>query len=152
MCQAGAIAAGNAVCVKVSELLPATNSLLAELFPKYLDPSLYNIVNGDVPVSTKVRIPTLSSSFALSHVDLRSCWSYPGTTVSRCRYFYRSDYINVLQSFTQASMVTWKSPTLTNTSRFWQSRQNCRSGSRKKLDPRNSRSKWQLWESQCRST
>ncbi|KAF9785103.1 NAD-aldehyde dehydrogenase [Thelephora terrestris] len=51
---AGAIAAGNAACVKVSELLPATSSLLVELFPKYLDPSLYCVVNGDVAVSTKL--------------------------------------------------------------------------------------------------
>ncbi|KAF9647400.1 NAD-aldehyde dehydrogenase [Thelephora ganbajun] len=51
---AGAIAAGNTICVKVSELLPATSSLLAELFPKYLDQDLYRIVNGDIPVSTKL--------------------------------------------------------------------------------------------------
>ena len=65
MLQAGAIAAGNAVCVKVSELLPATSSLLVELFPRYLDPDLYRVVNGDIPVSTKVSalvLPPRSSS------------------------------------------------------------------------------------------
>lgn len=51
---AGAIAAGNAACVKVSELIPATSSLLAELFPKYLDPNMYRVVNGDIPVSSKL--------------------------------------------------------------------------------------------------
>lgn len=51
---AGAIAAGNAACVKTSELLPATSSLLAELFPKYLDQNLYRIVNGNIPVSAKL--------------------------------------------------------------------------------------------------
>ena len=52
--QAGAIAAGNAVCVKTSELLPATSSLLAELFPRYLDQDLYRVVTGDVPVATRL--------------------------------------------------------------------------------------------------
>ncbi|KAF9652565.1 aldehyde dehydrogenase [Thelephora ganbajun] len=51
---AGAIAAGNAVCVKTSELLPATSSLLADLFPQYLDQDLYRVVTGDVPVATRL--------------------------------------------------------------------------------------------------
>ena len=55
MCsQAGAIAAGNAVCVKTSELLPATSTLLAELFPQYLDQDLYRVVTGDIPVATRL--------------------------------------------------------------------------------------------------
>ncbi|EJD42590.1 NAD-dependent aldehyde dehydrogenase [Auricularia subglabra TFB-10046 SS5] len=45
----GAIAAGCAVVLKPSELSPATAALFTELFPKYLDPSLYAIVNGAVP-------------------------------------------------------------------------------------------------------
>jgi len=52
--QAGAIAAGNAVCVKTSELLPATSSLIAELFPQYLDQDLYRVVTGDIPVATRL--------------------------------------------------------------------------------------------------
>lgn len=52
--QSGAIAAGNAVVVKCSEFSRATSSLLAELLPKYLDPSLYAIVNGGVAEATKV--------------------------------------------------------------------------------------------------
>ena len=52
--QAGAIAAGNAVCVKTSELLPSTSSLLAELFPRYLDQDLYRVVTGEIPVSTRL--------------------------------------------------------------------------------------------------
>lgn len=39
--KAGAIAAGNAVCIKTSELLPATSTLLVELSPRYLDQDLY---------------------------------------------------------------------------------------------------------------
>lgn len=53
--QAGAIAAGNTVVLKPSEITPATSQLMAELFPKYLDPDCYRLVNGDVPVVTKVR-------------------------------------------------------------------------------------------------
>ena len=44
----------RAVCVKTSELLPSTSSLLAELFPQYLDQDLYRVVTGDVPVSTRL--------------------------------------------------------------------------------------------------
>ena len=41
--------------LKPSELTPATDALFAELIPKYLDPELYKVANGDVPVTTKVR-------------------------------------------------------------------------------------------------
>ncbi|KAH7107928.1 NAD-dependent aldehyde dehydrogenase [Auriculariales sp. MPI-PUGE-AT-0066] len=44
----GAIAAGCAVVLKPSEHTPATSALLTELFPKYLDPDMYSIVNGAV--------------------------------------------------------------------------------------------------------
>ena len=53
--KAGAIAAGNTAVLKPSELTPATAALMAELFPQYLDESCYRLVNGDVPVVTKVR-------------------------------------------------------------------------------------------------
>ncbi|EJD01020.1 aldehyde dehydrogenase [Fomitiporia mediterranea MF3/22] len=49
-----AIAAGCAVVVKPSEASPATAALLAELIPKYLDQSLYRVVNGSVPEMTKL--------------------------------------------------------------------------------------------------
>ncbi|KZT24852.1 NAD-aldehyde dehydrogenase [Neolentinus lepideus HHB14362 ss-1] len=51
---AGAIAAGNAVVLKPSELTPAMGALLAELFPKYMDPDLYHVVNGAIPETTKL--------------------------------------------------------------------------------------------------
>ncbi|KAJ6531647.1 NAD-aldehyde dehydrogenase [Mycena vulgaris] len=51
---AGAIAAGNAIAVKPSESCPAVASLLTELVPKYLDPSLVRVVNGAVPETTKL--------------------------------------------------------------------------------------------------
>ncbi|KAG5649774.1 hypothetical protein H0H81_002077 [Sphagnurus paluster] len=51
---AGALAAGNSVLLKPSELTPATSSLLAELIPKYLDSDLVRVVNGAIPESTKL--------------------------------------------------------------------------------------------------
>ncbi|EJD01022.1 aldehyde dehydrogenase [Fomitiporia mediterranea MF3/22] len=51
---AGAIAAGNAIVLKPSESAPAVAALVAELVPKYLDPSLYAVVNGAVAEMTKL--------------------------------------------------------------------------------------------------
>ncbi|CAL9340024.1 4,4'-diaponeurosporen-aldehyde dehydrogenase [Nocardiopsis dassonvillei] len=48
----GALAAGNAVVLKPSELSPATSSLLAELLPRYLDREAVAVVEGGVPEST----------------------------------------------------------------------------------------------------
>lgn len=48
----GAIAAGCPAVLKPSELAPATSSLLADLFPKYLDHSAYRVINGHVPEIT----------------------------------------------------------------------------------------------------
>ncbi|MDH4168714.1 MAG: aldehyde dehydrogenase family protein [Acidimicrobiia bacterium] len=49
---AAALAAGNAVVCKPSELAPATSTLLAELLPRYLDDEAVVVVEGDVPVAT----------------------------------------------------------------------------------------------------
>ncbi|SHI52966.1 aldehyde dehydrogenase (NAD+) [Nocardiopsis flavescens] len=48
----GALAAGNAVVVKPSELSPATSALLADLLPRYLDPKAVAVVEGGVAEST----------------------------------------------------------------------------------------------------
>jgi acyl-CoA reductase-like NAD-dependent aldehyde dehydrogenase len=56
--QCGAIAAGNAVVLKPAESTPALSSLLAELVPKYLDPSFVRVVNGSIPEVTKVSFLT----------------------------------------------------------------------------------------------
>ncbi|MFL1379304.1 aldehyde dehydrogenase family protein [Nocardiopsis protaetiae] len=48
----GALAAGNAVVVKPSELSPATSALLADLLPRYLDSEAVAVVEGGVPEST----------------------------------------------------------------------------------------------------
>ena len=51
----GAVAAGDAAIVKPSEQTANVAMLFAELFPKYLDPELYQVVNGGIPEATKVR-------------------------------------------------------------------------------------------------
>ncbi len=45
----GAIAAGNCVVGKPSEVAPRTSAVLAELVPKYLDPDAVAVVEGAVP-------------------------------------------------------------------------------------------------------
>ncbi|TBU55397.1 Aldehyde/histidinol dehydrogenase [Dichomitus squalens] len=49
-----AIAAGNAVCIKPSEQNPTVNAVLTELLPKYLDPELYNVINGGIAETSKI--------------------------------------------------------------------------------------------------
>ncbi|MFD5234820.1 aldehyde dehydrogenase family protein [Streptomyces qaidamensis] len=49
---AGALAAGNAVIAKPSELAPATSAVLARLLPAYLDTDAVAVVEGGVPETT----------------------------------------------------------------------------------------------------
>ena len=51
---AGAIAAGNAVVMKPSEVSSATSAVLARLVPKYLDPAAVGIVEGGVAETTQL--------------------------------------------------------------------------------------------------
>lgn len=48
----GALAAGNAVVAKPSELAPATSAVLARLLPRYLDTEAVAVVEGGVPETT----------------------------------------------------------------------------------------------------
>ncbi|MFC1429837.1 aldehyde dehydrogenase family protein [Streptacidiphilus sp. N1-3] len=48
----GALAAGNTVVVKPSELAPATSAALARLLPRYLDPQAVAVIEGAVPETT----------------------------------------------------------------------------------------------------
>ncbi|XP_038614990.1 aldehyde dehydrogenase, dimeric NADP-preferring [Tachyglossus aculeatus] len=48
----GAIAAGNAVIIKPSEVSEHTATLLVKLLPQYLDQDLYHVVSGGVPETT----------------------------------------------------------------------------------------------------
>ncbi|KAG2065681.1 NAD-dependent aldehyde dehydrogenase [Suillus decipiens] len=50
----GAIAAGNCVVLKPSELTPAISGLIAELIPKYMDNDVVRVVLGGVPETTKL--------------------------------------------------------------------------------------------------
>ena len=49
---AGALAAGNAVVVKPSELAPATSAFLARRLPEYLDTDSVAVVEGGIPETT----------------------------------------------------------------------------------------------------
>ena len=51
---AGAIAAGNAVVMKPSEVSAATSAVLGRLVPKYMDPAAVAIVEGGVPETTEL--------------------------------------------------------------------------------------------------
>lgn len=46
------MAAGCPALLKPSEISPATSSVLADLYPKYLDQSAYRVINGGVPEVT----------------------------------------------------------------------------------------------------
>jgi aldehyde dehydrogenase (NAD+) len=50
----GAIAAGNAVVLKPSEVAPASSALMAELVPKYLDNDAIAVIEGDGSVSQEL--------------------------------------------------------------------------------------------------
>ncbi|MEV4742851.1 aldehyde dehydrogenase family protein [Streptomyces sp. NPDC049555] len=50
----GALAAGNAVVAKPSELAPATSAVLARLLPQYLDADAVAVVEGGVPETTEL--------------------------------------------------------------------------------------------------
>ena len=50
----GAIAAGNTIALKPSEVAPASAALMAELVPKYLDPDAIAVVEGDGAVSQEL--------------------------------------------------------------------------------------------------
>jgi aldehyde dehydrogenase (NAD+) len=50
----GAIAAGNTVVLKPSEVSPASSALMAELVPRYLDNDAFAVVEGDGSVSQEL--------------------------------------------------------------------------------------------------
>jgi aldehyde dehydrogenase (NAD+) len=50
----GAIAAGNAVVLKPSEITPASSRLMAELVPRYLDNDAIALIEGDAAVSQEL--------------------------------------------------------------------------------------------------
>ncbi len=50
----GALAAGNTVLLKPSELAPATSAAMARWLPRYLDPNAVAVVEGDASVASEV--------------------------------------------------------------------------------------------------
>ena len=48
----GAIAAGNCVVIKASELAPATAKVMEEIFPQFMNQSCYKLLLGGVPEAT----------------------------------------------------------------------------------------------------
>lgn len=51
---AGAIAAGNCVIIKPSDLSPATSKFIADTVPKYLDNECYRVFLGGIPETTEL--------------------------------------------------------------------------------------------------
>jgi len=51
---AGAIAAGNCVVIKPSELAPKTADVIAKLITKYMDPDCFAVVLGGIPETTEL--------------------------------------------------------------------------------------------------
>ena len=47
-----ALAAGNCVLIKPSEISAATAAVMAEIVPRYLDPDCVTVVQGGVPETT----------------------------------------------------------------------------------------------------
>ena len=58
----GAIAAGNCVVIKPSELSPHTADAIKQLLPKYVDPECYKVVCGGIPETTEL-LKVLNSIF-----------------------------------------------------------------------------------------
>ncbi len=50
----GAIAAGNSVILKPSEMSSAVEKVLADILPKYLDANFFRVICGDAAVSSKL--------------------------------------------------------------------------------------------------
>jgi aldehyde dehydrogenase (NAD+) len=73
----GAIAAGNAVVLKPSEVAPATSSLLAELLPRYVDSTCIKVVEGGVSETTALLElkwdKILYTGAAPIHIHMGSC-------------------------------------------------------------------------------
>ena len=48
----GAIAAGNCVIIKTSEVAPATANILEKIFPQFMDDRCYKVLQGGIPETT----------------------------------------------------------------------------------------------------
>jgi len=50
----GAIAAGNCVVIKTSEVAPATANILEKIFPQFMDDRCYKVLQGGIPETTEL--------------------------------------------------------------------------------------------------
>ena len=73
----GAIAAGNAVVLKPSEIAPATSSMFAKLLPEYVDSTCIKVVEGGVEETTALLEQRWDKIFytgqALNNCKLSGC-------------------------------------------------------------------------------
>ena len=73
----GAIAAGNAVVLKPSEIAPATSSMFAKLLPEYVDSTCIKVVEGGVEETTALLEQKWDKIFytgqALNNCKLSGC-------------------------------------------------------------------------------
>lgn len=81
----GAIAAGNCVVLKPSELSPAISGLIAELIPKYLDNDVVRVVLGAVPETSKV---CYSFLLGMECILIRSSSSWNTNGAMVCAIYY----------------------------------------------------------------
>lgn len=87
----GAIAAGNCVVLKPSELSPAISGLIAELIPKYMDNDVVRVVLGAIPETSKVCHLLLLYMDCILSMSYSS-WNINGVTVCMIYYFYCQNY------------------------------------------------------------
>lgn len=66
----GALAAGNTVVLKPSDLAKNVEALVAKLVPKYLDPKVVRVVVADGPGTRYSRCPLMSSPFGSVKVQM----------------------------------------------------------------------------------
>lgn len=86
---ADAIAAGNCVCMKPSELSPHTSGVMADLIARYMDPQAFRVVQGGPQETTKLleqpfnhifytgggKVGSIVMAAAAKHLTHRSLWS-----------------------------------------------------------------------------
>ena len=70
-----AIAAGNCVVVKLSEISANTSAILANLLVKYLDPDVVRVVQGAIPESTALLRCRFDLIFYTGNTNVVSCLS-----------------------------------------------------------------------------
>ena len=79
-----AIAAGNCVVIKPSELSPHTAEAIAKLLPKYVDQECYKVVCGGVPETTQLLKVCVHMSCCSNILNLQQRVNVPVINQSLC--------------------------------------------------------------------